>query len=463
MQDQPSKSPRQVSLEVLDSFNIASHDAAELLGKKIEQTHRKGRATDIVYGVIRNRTAIDLVIEKIAGKPVERIINKLVNIIRIGVYELVYSTETAEFAVVNEAVELANARVKAKQAGFVNALLRNITRSVVSRTADLGGADVRKTLPNSSGTGCSFDKDLLPDADLEPAGYLSEAFSLPLWLVEEWINEFGFEKAKDICFASNRRPGVYLWANVLKSSTAELLRMFNSEDVETVEVALTGGESMVKIKTHQSVSRLAGFKEGKFFVQDPAAGAVIKELCPEPGWTVIDLCAAPGTKTIQLAGAMNDEGAIIASDIDEKRLEKVQQNADRAGFKSIKTVSQKNLPEVISGLKKIDAILVDVPCTNTGVLAKRAEVRHRISKSAVKSLFKTQKELLNYAAGMICPGGKICYSTCSILKEENEDVVNNFLVENPKFTLLSQKLILPACVGELPYDHDGSFAAVLTL
>ncbi|MBN1457231.1 MAG: methyltransferase domain-containing protein [Sedimentisphaerales bacterium] len=463
MQDQPSKSPRQVALEVLDGFNIALHDAAELLGKKIEQTHRKGRATDIVYGVIRNRTAIDLVIEKIAGKPVKRIIGKLVNVVRIGVYELVYSTETAEFAAVNEAVELANAMVKTKQAGFVNALLRNITRSIVNRTADLSEADVLKTLPNSRETGCSFDKDLLADPESEPAGYLSESFSLPLWLVEEWIKEFGFEKAKDICFASNRRPGVYLWANVLKTSTEELLKMFNSEDVEAVEAALPGGESMVKIKTHQSVSRLAGFKEGMFFVQDPAAWAVVKELCPEPGWTVIDLCAGPGTKTIQLAMAMNDEGEIIASDIDEERLEKVQQNADRAGFKSIKTVLENDLPKVISGLKKIDAILVDVPCSNTGVLAKRAEVRHRINKSAVESLVKTQKELLNYAAGIISPGGKICYSTCSILKDENEDVINSFLAVNSKFRLLSQKLILPGCAGELPYDHDGSFAALLTL
>jgi 16S rRNA (cytosine967-C5)-methyltransferase len=463
MQDQPLKSPRQVALEVLDEFNIASHDAAELLGKKIEQTQRKGRATDVVYGVIRNRRAIDLVVEKIAGKPVERITKKLVNIVRIGVYELVYSTETAEFAAVNEAVELANAKVKAKQAGFVNALLRNITRSIVSRTANLNEADVRKTLPNSSGTGCSFDKDLLPDPALGPVDYLSGAFSLPLWLVEEWVDEFGFEKAKEICFASNRRPGVYLQANSLKTSTEELLKMLGSEDVEAVEVALAGGESIVKIKTHKPISKLEGFKEGMFFVQDPAASAVIKTFCPEPGWTVVDLCAAPGTKTIQLAGAMNDEGEVIASDIDEKRLEKVKQNADRVGLKSIKTVSQKELPKVVSGLRKIDAILVDVPCSNTGVLAKRAEVRHRISKAAVKSLVKTQKELLNYAAGMLLGGGKICYSTCSILKDENEDVVNNFLAENPKFKLLRQKLILPACTGESVYDHDGSFAAILTL
>jgi len=463
MQDQPSKSPRQVALEVLDGFNVALHDAAELLGKKIEQTDRKGRATDVVYGVIRNRGAIDLVIEKIAGKPVERITKKLINIIRIGVYELVYSTETAEFAAVNEAVELANARVKAKQAGFVNALLRNITRSIVSRTADLSEADVRKTIPNSSGSGCSFDKDLLPEADLEPIRYLSGAFSLPLWLVEEWMDEFGFEKAREICFASNRRPGVYLWANTLRTSTEELLKMFKAQGVGAVEVALPGGGSAVKIKTHQSVSRLAGFKEGMFFVQDPAAGAVLQELCPEPGQTVVDLCAAPGTKSIQLAAAMNDDGEIIASDIDEERLEKVKQNADRLGLKSIKIASQKELGKVISGLKKIDAVLVDVPCSNAGVLAKRVEVRHRIGKSAVKSLVKTQKELLNYAVGMISGGGKVCYSTCSILKEENEDVINEFLAENPKFKLLSQKLILPARASEFAYDHDGAFAAILTL
>ncbi len=463
MQDSTEKSARLVALEVLDTFKMASANAAEVLAKHLKQTPHKARATDIVYGVIRNMAAVDMIIEKIADKHPERIAKKLINIIRIGVYELVYSTGTAQYAIVNEAVELANIKTGKKQASFVNAILRNVTRGIVDREAFLIDVDPCLILPNSSETGCSFDKSILPAPDLDAVGFLSGAYSLPEWLVKDWVDEFGFDKAKNICIASNRRPCVYIQPNTLRTTAKELAEAFRAQDVETALVPLSDNDPMIKLLTRFPVTRLYGFDEGLFFIQDFAAASVIKHLSPQPGWVVVDLCAAPGTKSMQIARQMHDEGTIIASDIDDKRLMKVKQNADRLGYKSIQSVSKNKLDKVIASLERIDAVLIDVPCSNTGVLAKRPEVRYRINKRFVNSLVKTQRSLLDYAASIVSQGGTLCYSTCSILRHENEDLISVFCADNPQFKLHSQNIILPEMAQDTSQQHDGSFSAILVL
>ncbi len=463
MQEGSGKSARLVALEVLNTFKMSSANAAEVLAQRITQTPHKARATDIVYGVIRNMAAIDMIIEKIADKHPKRITKKLINIIRIGVYELVYSTETAQYAIVNEAVELANIKTSPKQAGFVNAILRNVTRGIVDREAFLIDVDPCLILPNSSETGCSFDKSILPAPDIDAVGFLSGAYSLPEWLVKDWIDEYGYDKARNICIASNRRPCVYIQPNTLKTTATELAEAFRAQDVETVEVPLSDNDSMLKLLTRFPVTELYGFDEGLFFVQDFAAASVIKHLAPQPGWVVVDLCAAPGTKSMQLARMMGDVGTIIASDIDDKRLMKVKQNADRLDYKSIQVVVKNELDKVIAGLERVDAVLIDVPCSNTGVLAKRPEVRYRITKRFVNSLVKTQRSLLDYAASIVSQGGALCYSTCSILRSENEGLISVFHADNPQFKLHSQTTILPEMSQDASQQHDGSFSAILIL
>ena len=449
------KSSRQVALTVLNQFDINDADAANILHKVIERTDQKAQATDIVFGVIRNRSVLDMVIAKIARRPVHGIQKKLLNILRIGAYELIFAPATAEYAIVNEAAEIARAGGK-KQAGFVNAVLRNILRNISERSVSLVDADVEKTVPQSEETGCAFKIAILPKPDGAAAEYLSKAFSLPKGLVEKWLNEFGFKQTRQICFGSNRRCGIYLRPNALKVSAEQLVEKFVSEEVEVQTVPDSG---MLKLASSQPVQTLPGFAEGLFMVQDTTSAKPVSVLEPKAGWVVLDMCAAPGGKTTQLAEVMNDTGKIVATDIDDERLQKVDENCGRLGIKIVRTVAYKKLAAEIAGVS-FDAILLDVPCSNTGVLARRSEARYRINRESVGRLAEMQLGLLQTAAGLMDEKTMICYSTCSIMKQENSDVVKKFLVSNPSLKLEHEELTLP-CTDQSGFDHDGGYVAII--
>ncbi|MHC4119299.1 MAG: RsmB/NOP family class I SAM-dependent RNA methyltransferase [Planctomycetota bacterium] len=217
---------------------------------------------------------------------------------------------------------------------------------------------------------------------------------------------------------------------------------------------------MIKLKSPKAVRDLPGFAQGEFTVQDITASRPVRLLDPQPAWTILDLCAAPGVKTIQLAEATGDSAKIIATDIDAKRLELVRENVARLGLKGIEIISYEEiLNSQFSNLNSnLDAVLLDVPCSNTGVLAKRIEARYRVSPKAVQGLAAVQGRLLKTASEMVKAGGKICYSTCSIQKEENSGLIQNFLAEDGTLTLESEQLTLPSTDG---FDCDGGYAAIL--
>jgi 16S rRNA (cytosine967-C5)-methyltransferase len=210
---------------------------------------------------------------------------------------------------------------------------------------------------------------------------------------------------------------------------------------------------MVKIKSPRAVLQLPGFAEGEFIIQDIAASQPVWLLAPQPGWTILDLCAAPGGKTTQLAEATGDSATIIATDINQRRLKMVKENIRRLGIQSVQVVSYKELLD-----STFDCVLVDVPCSNTGVLAKRIEARYRIKPEIIQEFTKSQSKLLDAAASRTKPHGKICYSTCSIQKAENGELVRDFLKRNPLFELKCEELILPSAEH---FDHDGGYAAIL--
>ena len=469
MAGQKPKSARTIAIKVLNQCDPKRNYAGPILNELLHETEQKQRATDLVFGTIRNRLAIDTVITAFSGRPVERIPGKLLNIIRIGTYELIYSPATGQHAIVNEAVENAKILSGKKQVGFVNAVLRQITRHITNRQVQLlPQADSRCTLAQTSSTGCEFDRDFLPDPAASPADYLSTVFSLPQWLVSDWLGEFGAESTRQICFASNRRPTIYLRPNSLKTTTQDLAEKFRQTDIDfeivdfrcsmpdarRVSSIENQESSMIKIKSQRAVTQLPGFAEGQFTIQDITASQAVRMLDPQPNWTILDLCAAPGTKTTQLAEATGDSATIIATDIDSERLKKVRENTNRLGIKSIEVVPYEELPN-----SKFDCVLLDVPCSNTGVLARRIEARYRVKPDAIKKMTETQSELLNTAASMLKPHGTICYSTCSIQKNENSNLVRDFLQKNHNFELKSEKLTLPSAEH---FDHDGGYTAILT-
>jgi len=434
----------------------------------------------------------------------------LLNIIRLAAYELIYRPDTPDYSIVNEAVE--NAKTRAcrdvpaarrageKQAGFVNAVLRNITRRITNRQIPLADADIRATLPQTPSTGCLFDTSFIPDPASSPTGYLSTAFSLPMWLIADWLEEFGFEKTRLVCFASNRRPSIYLRPNPLKTTSQELAKQLQEAvvDFEIVPRELlqpssnnnqasrieNRASSMIRLKSASAITQLPGFADGLFTVQDVAASQAVMMLDPQPGWKILDLCAAPGVKTTQLAevtGALvlRSEALlrrvasahIIATDINHDRIEKIEENAARLGIANIEILAYQDIDRRLAELGPLDAVLLDVPCSNTGVLAKRVEARYRLNPAVIDHFATTQSQLLRTAASMLKPNGKICYSTCSIQRNENSEVIRDFLQRNNSFRLESEKLFLPTagtriqssscekCSNE--FDHDGGYVAII--
>ena len=303
MASQKLKSARAIAVEVLNRCNPKRNYAGVILDSLRHETDQRQRATDLVFGTLRNRSAIDTIIVTFSGRPVERIQNKLLNIIRIGTYELIYCPTTEQYAIVNEAVMTAKAAEGDKQAGFVNAVLRQITRHISNRQIALSDDDTKSALPQSPATVCQFDDSFLPDRQTSPAEYLSTVFSLPKWLVAGWLAEFGEESTRQICLASNRRPGVYIRPNRLRTTIEALTGKMGAAEIG---FQIAPDAEMIRIKSPRDVTQLPGFHEGQYIIQDITASKPIRLLNPQPGWTILDLCAAPGTKTTQLAEATGD-------------------------------------------------------------------------------------------------------------------------------------------------------------
>ncbi len=296
----------------------------------------------------------------------------------------------------------------------------------------------------------------MPDSLAESTAYFSAAFSIPHPLINEWLKVFGKEKTRAICFASNRSPSVILQTNRLRTTTGDLIDQLGNEDIAIEQLA-----DAFRIRRSGKINTSRSWLSGLFFVQDTAAANAIKMLSPTPGWTILDLCAAPGGKCMAAAVWMRDKGVILASDIDVERLKKVRENARRMGFESIEIVPPSRLEQTVRKLKRLDAIVLDVPCSNTGVLARRVEARWRWTPEAVANLRRIQQQLLHQAADLAHRQTKILYSTCSIQPEENGGQIQAFLAHDKPFSLRAEKLTLPALQTPDAFDHDGGYAAVL--
>jgi 16S rRNA (cytosine967-C5)-methyltransferase len=455
MSEAAPRSARAVAAEALRRFDPARDYAATVLEPLLDRTDERQRATDLVLGTVRNLRAIDAAIAQFSGRPIERIARPLLGVIRPAVYELVYTPGAPVYSIVNEAANVSKELGGPRQTGFVNAVLRAIVRHIVDREADLATAHPRRTLVHGSGTGCAFDTDLLPDPDRAPAAYLGTCFSLPTWLVSAWLEDLGPERTRAVCLGSNRRPGLYLRVNALKTTAEALLERLHQAEIQA-EQAPAPADDMLRVKSPRSVTQLPGFSEGLFTVQDASAARAVRLLQPQRDWTILDMCGAPGTKTTQLAEATGDAARVVATDIDAERLKRVKENVTRLGVRNVTVVVYDRLAQEAPG--PYDAVLLDVPCSNTGVLAKRIEVRFRITPKGLAALAKTQSDLLEKAAGLLKPGGTICYSTCSIQSQENQGVVRAFLSRRSHFALVRDEVTLPSAE---PFDHDGAYVAVL--
>jgi 16S rRNA (cytosine967-C5)-methyltransferase len=295
-------------------------------------------------------------------------------------------------------------------------------------------------------------------------------WSHPEWLVQKWRQQFGDKSVHNLLAWNNTPPATFARVNALKFQSAppaapdapkfadagDLLARWREEkvDYDFCTRDWTGENLAFELKAHPLLARLGSFHDGWFYVQDPSTLLAPAVLAPAPGDIVLDLCAAPGGKTTFLAQLMRNRGKITACDLDPTRLRLVRDNCARLGVQIVETV----LPDSPAlQAATFDRILVDAPCSNTGVLRRRVDLRWRIQLSEIERLRTAQLALLNRAAPRLRPGGVLVYSTCSLEPEENTEVVQRFLAAQPAFRLETQRQLLP-----FADQVDGAYVARLT-
>lgn len=421
----------------------------------------RGLATEIAYGMVRRQGTLDAILRKHAGRAPESVEPGLWTLLQLGAYQLVFLDAVPQHAAVNETVELAHRLQKPRWEGITNGVLRGITRALQGEEtlalADVDGTVIPLTLEEE---GCSvrvrrFAEPFLAPPDRDLTAYLAEAWGYPAWLVDRWRSRGGDDAAWRLAAWFNTPGSMALRVNPLRTDRPRTL-----EVLQAAGVAAQPGDlpEAIRLERTVRVENLPGFAEGWFSVQDESAMNVADLLQPQPGERVLDLCAAPGGKTAHVAERMRNEGRIVAADVDAARLALVDNACRRLGISIVETHLLPTGDESTSAgvpAGPFTAALVDVPCSNTGVLGKRPEARWRITPAGIGELAGLQTQLLRKALDAVEPGGRVVYSTCSIEPEENAVVVGAILAERPQWRLAEERVHLPG------NPADGGYQALL--
>jgi len=418
---------------------------------------RRAAANELVLGVLRHRLTLSHLLGLWVAGSWQRVDAPLRPVLLLGAYELIYLDGVPAFAAVNESVELAKAVVSHAGGHFVNALLRRLQREIEHHRIVAADADVVRAIPIDPQRSCQFRAPILPDPARHPVDHLALATSHPGELVAGWVSALGLPTAQRIGLAGLARPPVVLRPNRMRIDASALVDRLATEGFHGVADA--EGRA-VDVPQASSLFASTAYHEGLFQPQDRTAMAVVEAMDPRPGQIVVDLCAGLGTKTTQLAERMNDEGVVVACDKEKWRLEKIRGNAERLKLRSVRVAGLDHLDATLADLDSIDWILVDAPCSNTGVLARRPEARYRFSRAGLKQLQAIQIELLEQAAERSRPETRLGYSTCSLEPEENEEVTALFARRRPQWRLLDARRVLPSGDVGPGLWHDGGYLAL---
>ena len=371
--------------------------------KKYDLDPRDGAlASRLCLGVLQNSSFCDYYIDCYCRTPGHKIQAKLRDILRLGVYQLLFMDKIPARAAVNETVALCRKAGLDRAGGLVNAVLRRVSEN-------------REHLPAIPGEGT--------------AACLSIRYSHPQWLVERLLKEHDYAFVEAFLASNNKPAKLTIQVNTRKVSTEEYLRALTRADIPFER--FDGLEGCLCLAGGQ-VAQLPGFEEGLFYVQDRAARCAVTAAGVRPGMRVLDTCAAPGGKSFAAALDMEDTGEIISCDIHEKKLRLIEEGAKRLGLSCLSTRAADARKAEKSFLESFDLVMTDVPCSGLGVIGKRPEIRYK-TESELAALPGIQADILRNACAYVKPGGTLLYSTCTILREENEDQIRAFLDENPGF------------------------------
>ncbi|HEV3386905.1 MAG TPA: transcription antitermination factor NusB [Gemmata sp.] len=465
---------RQIAADVLNRSRSRDAFAAELIedavsGAGVTPLDRRF-LTQLVFGVIRRKGALDALLLPFIQLPVHAVQPRVWDILHLGAFQLAFLTHVPKHAAVNETVELANHIGSPKAKGFVNGVLRRVSELVTDEFTGKPGADalpfdgsphsVRPHPPTPSPQGRGGENQsplspgerglggegqyrrltraVLPDPITAPSDYLATGFSFPKWLADRWLDHYGPEECTRLGFWFNSPPPLWIRVN----------KLHNKRETYRLQLAaqLIGAETgehpqSIHFLEHHPIREIPGYDVGDFAVQDHSAMLVASALSPQPGMHILDLCAAPGGKTTHLAELMDNRGRVTACDIDAKRLETVASLSQRLGLKGIEPVVMKENGDPPPG--PFDAALVDVPCSNTGVLGRRPEVRWRLKPNEFEYLIRLQTRLLIQAIERVKPGGAIVYSTCSIEPDENERLIKGVCKAMKGLTIEAEHQAIP--------------------
>jgi len=407
----------------------------------------RGLAVDVSAGVIRRRRTLDTIIESQLSRPRSNVEPDLWRLLQLGAYQVLFS-RAPDHAAVDTTVELARKVGYSRWCGFANGVLRNIARLLTGETTDQPAADA---MPYQAGEFRRLTKNIFPDPAVDMTEYVGTAFSLPRAIARRWSTRLSAFDLIKACFHSVSVPQTILRVNRLVATVDQVRSALQEHGVD---VSPGHNDWSLKLSHASRLSGLPGFQEGWWTVQDESAIQVSELLWPKPGERILDLCAAPGGKSTHLAELSGDQATIIACDVSEQRLERVIESVERLNLKSVQpTLIQRDWSDIPAG--PYDAVLVDVPCSNTGVLCRRPEARWRFLESDMEELLQLQARLLLTAFEQLRPGGRMVYSTCSIEPEETTQLVESITELVPGLKLLKQQLQLPG------QPSDGAFRALL--
>lgn len=385
--------------------NIALNEGIKE-NKKELNTKDIGLISELTYGVTTWRLTLDEIIKKYSKIKIKKISPWILNILRMGIYQIVFLEKIPKSAAVNESVNLAKRYGHKSSSNFVNAILRKVNKQDYQELFEIKN----------------------------PIQRISKTTSMPEWIVEQLLDDRkDVKKVEEICINLNERPKTIIRRNQLKSTKEEFENLLEEQQIEYENIEVN--RDFYVVEKFRNIESLEIFKNGYFTVQDTSAGLSAYYLNPQKGDCVLDACSAPGGKTTYLAELMENDGYIEAWDIHKQRTNLVDENAKRLGINIIHT-EQKDA-SVYDEMKKekFDRILLDVPCLGIGVIKRKPDIKWKKVKDDVKEIAKIQYEILQTCSKYLKKSGVLVYSTCSIFKKENEDVIKKFLANNPEFEL----------------------------
>ena len=411
--------PREIALKTIYKINQEQAYSNLALDEELKQNRKIlnekdiGLISEITYGVTTWKLTLDTIIKKHSKIKLKKISPWIINILRMGIYQIIFLDKIPKSAAVNESVNLAKRYGHTSSSNFVNAILRKVEKQ-------------------------DYEELFQIENDIER---ISKTTSMPEWIVKKLIEDNGLEKAKEICENSNLHPKVTIRINKLKNTKQELENKLKEKNIEFRE---TEYEDFLILEKVKNLENMDLFKEGKFTIQDISAGLTAKILEPKEGEKVLDACSAPGGKTTYMAELMNNKGNIEAWDIHEHRTKLIIKNAERLGIRIINT-NIKDATQYYEELNdKFDQILLDVPCLGIGVIKRKPDIKWQRKEEDIEEITKIQEKILENCSKYLKSGGDLVYSTCSILKDENENVINKFIKSNSQFAKKYEKTIFPS-------------------